>query len=159
MTQIKVSRKGVSFDEMAKKFEIDVEELKKETMYGIANQIAVNSPVDSGTYAVNHEVALRSGSFQANKTRPDDRSRESRDGVAHIPNARQIGLQNMVDDINSVDISKNTFVFRNPMAYAAMIEAGETGDKTGSPPVYASAAREAPRIIQEVAQRIASRNR
>jgi hypothetical protein len=159
MTQIKVSRKGVSFDEMAKQFGINVEQLKKETMYGIANKIAVNSPVDSGTYAVNHEVALRSGSFQANKTRPDDRSRESRDGVAHIPNARQIGLQNMVDDINSVDISKNTFVFRNPMAYAAMIEAGETGDKTGSPPVYASAAREAPRIIQEVAQRIASRNR
>jgi len=160
VVQIKVTRKGVSIDDMAKRFGIDAKELARETMYGIANQIAVNSPVDSGTYAVNHEVALRSGSFQANKVRPEDRSRESRDGVAHIPNARQIGLQNMVDDINSIVEGKSqNYVFRNPMAYAAMIEAGETGNKTGSPPVYASAAREAPRIIQEVAQRIASRNR
>ena len=159
MVQMRVTRKGVSFDEMSKQFGIDIDQLKKETMYGIANEIAVNSPVDSGTYAVNHEVGLRSGSFEATKTRPDDRSRESRDGVAHIPNARQIGLTNMVNDIDSLDLSKDTFVFRNPMAYAAMIEAGLTGDKTGRPPVYASAKREASRIIQQVAQKIKSRSR
>ena len=159
MTQVRVQRRGVDFNQVAKDFAVDIEQLKKETMFGIADRIAVNSPVDSGTYAVSHEVGLRSGSFTANKTRPEDRSRLSRDGAAHIPEARQIGLQNMVDDINSLDMSKDTFVFRNPMAYSAMIESGMTGDVTGNPPVYAAAMREAPNIIQEVAQKIKSRNR
>ena len=159
MVQIRVQRKGVDFDQTAKQFGIDVKELKKSVLQDMAKSIAMNSPVDSGTYAVNHEVGLRSGSFQANKTRLDERSRVSRDGVAHIPNAREIGERNMLDDIERLDLSKDTFAIRNPMAYAALIEAGETGNITGNPPVYASTAREAPSIIQRVAQAIAARNR
>ena len=159
MVQMRVQRSGVDFAQVAKDLELDIEELKRETMLDMAQTISDNSPVDSGTYAVNHEVRLRSGSFQATKTRPDERSRVSRDGRAHIPNAREIGLRNMQDDINSLDLSKSTFVFRNPMAYAALIEAGETGDVTGSPPVYGATLREAPAIIDRVARAIAARNR
>jgi len=159
MAQYRVKRSGADFEQVAKQFSIDVQELKRETMLDMAKTISMNSPVDSGTYAVNHEVRLRSGSFQATKTRPDDRSRLSRDGRAHIPNAREIGLRNMQDDINSLDLSKDTFVFRNPMVYAALIEAKVTGDKTGNPPVYAATVREAPAIIDRVARAIAARNR
>lgn len=154
MTQVKVQRKGMDFDQIAKELKIDVQELKKETMQGMAVEIAVNSPVDSGYYVRNHEVRLRSGSFQANKTKPANAPKSSNPNAA-----RQDGVSNMFADIEALDLSKDTFVFRNAMAYAAMIEAGVTGDVTGNPPVYASAAREAPRIIQEVAQRIAARNR
>lgn len=159
MVQVRVQRKGVDFNQAAKQWGVDVERLKEGVLQDMAESIAMNSPVDSGTYAVNHEVGLRSGSFQANKTRPDERSRVSRDGVAHIPNAREIGLRNMLDDIERLDLSKDTFVLRNPMAYAALIEAGVTGDVTGNPPVYGATVREAPSIIQRVAQSIASRNR
>jgi hypothetical protein len=159
MVQYRVKRSGADFEQVAKDLELDIEELKRETMLDMAQSIAMNSPVDSGTYAVNHEVGLRSGSFQATKTRPDDRSRLSRDGKAHIPNAREIGLRNMQNDIGALDLSKDTFVFRNPMAYAGLIEAGVTGDKTGNPPVYAATVREAPAIIARVAAVIAARNR
>jgi len=159
MVQYSVKRSGADFAKVAKDLEIDIEELKRETMLDMAKTISMNSPVDSGTYAVNHEVRLRSGSFQATKTRPDERSRVSRDGKAHIPNAREIGLRNMQDDIGGLDLSKDTFVFRNPMAYAGLIEAQATGDKTGNPPVYAATVREAPAIIDRVARAIAARNR
>lgn len=154
MVQVKVQRKGMDFSKIAQELSIDIKELKKETMQDMAVQIALNSPVDTGYYVRNHEVRLRSGSFQANKTKPADAKKSANPNAA-----RQDGLNNMFADIESLDLDKNTFVFRNKMAYAALIEAGVTGDVTGNPPVYAATVREAPRIIQEVAQRIASRNR
>lgn len=154
MVQVKVQRKGMDFSKIAQELSIDIKELKKETMQDMAVQIALNSPVDTGYYVRNHEVRLRSGSFQANKTKPADAKKSANPNAA-----RQDGLNNMFADIESLDLDKNTFVFRNKMAYATLIEAGVTGDVTGNPPVYAAAAREAPRIIQEVAQRIAARNR
>jgi len=159
MTQMRVQRKGLDFNKVADEIGIDIKRLKEGTMVQMAGVIAANSPVDSGYYVKNHEVALRSGSFKSNAIRPPDAERNSRGGNVSAASARQEGFNLMVEEIKQLDLASENFVFRNRMAYAGLIEAGETGDKTGSPPVYASAAREAPRIIQEVAQKIASRNR
>jgi hypothetical protein len=140
--------------------ESDIRELKKEVLTGLASIISEKSPVDSGTYAVSHEVSAGSGITGGTRSRSPNAKRVSKGGVAQYPNAKQQGFQNMIGAINSISMDSNSFVISNPMDYAALIEAGVYGLKTGGkPPPYASAIREAPSIIERVAQQIAARNR
>lgn len=161
--QLKVQRKGAIFEDFAKAYGIeDVKELKLGVMNQMAVEIVNNSPVDSGTYVTNHEAGLRSGSFKATAKRSDKAPRRTKGDNVSIRGKRAEGLALLRDDIKQLDLEAETFVFRNPMEYASLIEAGVTSgheNSSGNPPVYAATVREAPRIIQEVAQRIASRNR
>ena len=159
MVQVRVVRKGMDFNKIAEEIGVDVKRLKEGTMIQMAGVITANSPVDSGYYVKNHEVSLRSGSFQSNAIRPPDAERNSRGGNVNAAAARQEGFNLMVEEIKQLDLASENFVFRNRMAYSGLIEGGATGYKTGNPPVYAAAVREAPQIIQEVAQRIAARSR
>jgi len=146
MVQVRVVRKGLDFDQIAKDIGMDVKELKKRTLTKMATDIARSSPVDSGNYARNHEVALRSGSFQAGGIRPDSDSRISRDGTAQYPNAQEEGLRFMLEDIQQVDLASENFVFRNIMAYAGIVE--------GKHAVYARAVRDVGQTIQEEVRKI-----
>ena len=158
--RVTVTTKGNSIEAQTDLIGSKLRELKSDVLVGLSDVISSQSPLDSGTYAISHKVTAGRGAPSGVKTRNPDAKRMSRDGVAQYPNARQQGFQNMVGEINSIDMDSDVFVISNPMDYAALIEARVTGKKTGgSPPPYASAVREAPRIIQEVAQRIASRNR
>ena len=159
MVQMRVQRKGVDFNKVAEELKVDVEELKKGVLSEMADMLVNLSPVDSGTYVKNHEIGLRSGSFSATGRRDPNAPRRSRGDAVDTNAAKSTGRQLLADDIAQVDLAAETFVIRNIMEYAGLIEAGVTGRKTGNPPVYAATVREAPRMIQEVAQRIASRNR
>lgn len=135
MVQMKVQVKGLDLDSIAGELGQQVGALKYRTLVNMAESIAKASPVDSGNYARNHEVGLRSGSFKPDGIRPNEHSRVSRDGVAQYPNAREEGLQGMLDDINGfgllnkaggirslADPQLSTFVFRNRMTYAKYVE-------------------------------------
>ena len=149
MVQVRAVRKGLDFDQIAKDLEQDVQELKADFMGSMAEVIAQTSPIDSGNYARSHEVALRSGSFVARKQRPDSDSRISREGSPQYPNARQEGEQAMKADIASIDLSKNTFVFRNPMTYASLVEAEHA--------VYAQAKREVTALLMQSVANVRNR--
>ena len=160
MTQFSVQRKGVGFDEVAKQWGIDVKELKEGVLSDMAEMLVNLSPVDSGTYVKNHAIGLRSGSFQATGMRDPNAPRRSRGESVSVSGAKSEARQLLADDIAQVDLAAESFVIRNGMECSKYIEAGVRGTKSGyGPPPYASTVREAPRIIQEVAQRIASRNR
>lgn len=159
MPQLSVQRRGVNFDQFAEKFKIDVKELKEGVLSEMATMLVDLSPVDSGTYVKNHEIGLRSGRFQATGRRDPNAPRRSRGNPVDINSAKSTARQLLADDIAQVDLAAESFVIRNGMEYASLIEASKTGTKTGNPPVYAATVREAPRMIQEVAQRIAARNR
>lgn len=159
MTQFSVQRKGVGFDEVAKQWGIDVKELKEGVLSDMAEMLVNLSPVDSGTYVKNHAIGLRSGSFQATGMRDPNAPRRTRGDSVSISGAKDEARQLLADDIAQVDLAAESFVIRNGMEYAKYVEAGVPSRKTSTSPPYASTVREAPRIIQEVAQRIASRNR
>ena len=133
--QMTVFTKGMSIDAQARELRQQVGALKYRTLVNMAESIADASPVDSGNYARNHEVALRSGSFTPDGIRPKSDSRISRDGSAQYPNAKSEGLNGMLDDIKGfgllnragsirslADPGQENFVFRNRMTYAKFVE-------------------------------------
>ena len=149
MVQVRVVTKGLDFSQIAEEIGMDVKELKKRTLTKMATDIARSSPVDSGNYARNHEVALRSGSFQSGGIRPDSDSRISRDGAAQYPNAQEEGLRLMMEEIQQVDLASENFVFRNIMNYARYVEAEHA--------VYARARRDVGQSLQDTVRDIRNR--
>lgn len=152
--QIKAFTKGKTIDEQATALGQQLGALKYRALVNMAEVISQTSPVDSGNYARNHEVALRSGSFQADGIRPDNDKRISRDGSAQYPNAKAEGLEGMKQDINGfgllnraggirslADPQQSNFVFRNRMEYANFVEQEHA--------VYAQARREVMALIAE----------
>lgn len=135
MVQMRVFTKGMSMEDQAKALRQQIGALKYRTLVNIADLIADTSPVDSGTYARNHEVALRSGSFVPNVVRDPDAPRRSRGQSVDVQAAREFGRSAMKADIDSfgllnaaggirslADPDQNNFVFRNRVTYAAKVE-------------------------------------
>jgi len=150
MVQVRVKTRGMDFDQIAKDLEQDVTKLKRNTLTSIAEVIAQTSPVDSGEYARNHEVSLRSGSFAATKTRDDNLPRRSRGQTVNEQAARKEGLDNMISGINRVvDGESSNFVFRNPMAYSSLVETEHA--------VYSRARREVVEILKAEAAKLRTR--
>ena len=156
--QAKAFTKGMKIDEQAKRLRQQVGALKYRTLVNMAELISQTSPVDSGNYARNHEVAVRSGSFQADGIRPDSDSRISREGSAQYPNARSEGLEGMMADIQGFGLlnragqirsladSEQNFVFRNRMSYANFVEREHQ--------VYAQARREIGNAIADAVAQV-----
>jgi len=160
MPQMRVQRRGVDINKAAEQWGIDVQELKEGLLTEMATMLVNLSPVDSGTYVKNHEIGLRSGRFSATGRRSPNAPRRSKGANVSVEAEKQTARQLLADDIAQVDLKAESFVIRNGMEYAGLIEAGITGQRDQvNPPPYASTVREAPRMIQEVAQRIAARNR
>lgn len=153
MVQFKVVTKGLDLTQVAATLKKDVRELKREMLTGMANEIAdLSRPtIDSGYYAASHEVRLRSGSFTANKEKPPGTRTIRKDGSPEIANAQEVGRNNMLDDIAKIDLSKDTFAFRNPMLYAGLVER-EHGYE-----VYSTAKRSVNNMIQDAIQKARSR--
>ena len=154
MVQVKVFTKGMSIDDQAKALAQDIGALKYRTLNNMADLIADTSPVDSGTYARNHEVALRSGSFKSNVVRDPNAPRISRGESVDVQGAREAGRAAMKADINGfgllnaagsirslADPEQNNFVFRNAVAYASYVEAEHA--------VYSQARREIGNAISD----------
>jgi len=150
MVQVRVQTKGMDLNQIAKDLEQDVKDLKERTLMSMAEVIAQTSPVDSGYYARNHEVGLRSGSFASTSIRPNSAPRRSRGESVDVQGARSQGLSNMLSDIASLDMESENFVFRNPMAYSSLVETEHA--------VYARARREVSQILAEEVARIKARN-
>lgn len=149
MVQVRVQTKGMDLNKIAEQIGQDVRDLKKNTLTSMAEVIAGASPVDSGTYAENHEVALRSGSFSANVIRDPSRPRRSRGEAVNAQAFRDFGLRGMLGDIAALDLDSENFVFRNPVAYANFVEAEHA--------VYSRARREVGQILAAEVAKIRNR--
>lgn len=156
--QAKAFTKGMKIEEQAKALRQQVGALKYRTLVNMAEVISQTSPVDSGNYARNHEVALRSGSFQADGVRPDSDSRVSREGSPQYPNAKTEGFEGMLADIQGFGLlnragqvrsladPEQNFVFRNRMEYANFVEREYA--------VYAQARREVSNAIADAVAQV-----
>lgn len=151
--QMRVTVKGMNIEEQSRELGQQVSSLLYNTLNSIAEVIAQTSPVDSGTYARNHEVALRSGSFTPDVIRDPDAPRLSRGAAVDVEAARAAGLAGMKADIDGFGLLNNAgqirsladaeqnFVFRNPVTYASKVE-----ERDG---VYALAKREVGNAIAD----------
>lgn len=154
MVQVAVFTKGMSIEDQANALSQDIGALKYRTLNNMADLIADTSPVDSGTYARNHEVALRSGSFSPNVVRDPNAPRISKGDPVNVQAARDAGRAAMKADIDSfgllneaggirslADPQKNSFVFRNAVTYTAIVESEYA--------VYSQARREVGNAISD----------
>lgn len=146
MAQYRAISRLTGIQNLPQEFGEAVDKLKRKVLIEMAISIAGRSPVDSGYYARNHTVALRSGSFTRNKARPDDVPRRSKGQAVDVAGARNDGLSKMLGEISGINIKSNNFVFRNPMLYAGLVE-GKYG-------VYAQTRREMTAIVREAVQNI-----
>jgi len=166
MVQFKaISKRAPGGKTAAQQFQEFSEEVKREALSAIAEQVAENTRslgkgpggaiVDTGTYARSHRVRLRSGSAQPSKS-----SYGKTRGVFPGPPIRA-GLDQMLSDIESLVSTDGNIVFFNEALHAANVEReGWTlGDGTVLPPyrVYAVTQSQAPAIIAQVVQQVAAR--
>lgn len=145
MVQYRAFTKTLSVDEMAALFNRTKDEFREQVLISMAEVIAQTSPVDTGTYAKGHEVALRSGSHEPTET-SHDKPRKQPAGPA-----RDEGLNKMKAGIAAVNRSSDNVVFRNNAIHAVYVEREHR--------VYAKARREINTIVQETAARLGVKTR
>lgn len=145
MVQYRAFTKTLSVDEMAALFNRTKDEFREQVLLSIAEVIAQTSPVDTGTYARGHEVALRSGSYEPTETsHGKPRKQDATD-------ARKAGFDKMEAGIAAVKQSSDNVVFRNNAIHATYVEREHR--------VYARARREINTIVQETAARLEVKTR
>ena len=55
---------GVSFTQAIRKIEQDLEDVRNEFLKGMAREVVLPSPVDTGTYVMSHNIGERSAAGQ-----------------------------------------------------------------------------------------------
>lgn len=141
MVQYRGITAGMRLSDVADELGRDIAQFKKDVLTSMAEVIAQTSPVDTGTYARSHRVALRSGSFQPSVTIPEGAPRHVDPGPP-----RAEGLSEMLSGIASVNIESNNIVFRNISTHARYVEAKDA--------VYAQARREINNMVQDALSRV-----
>ena len=141
MVQYRAISKTLPLAEMMRLYEMNVKESKKAILTSMAEVIAQTSPVDTGTYARNHTVTIRSGSFSPSVQIPDGAPRKVPAGPP-----RNDGLQKMLSEINTDRILESeNIVFRNETTHAVYVEREHN--------VYSRARNEVNNIIRDAVRR------
>ena len=118
MVQFVAISKTLPLAKMQEMFGQSAREAKRNVMTNIAEVIAQTSPVDTGTYARNHTVSIRSGSFQPSVRIPENAPKRVPAGPP-----RSEGLARMIAEINTDRImDSNNVVFRNEATHAVYVE-------------------------------------
>lgn len=141
MVQMRVITKGNGISDLLRQLPDQVDQIKIDVLTQMATDIALDSPVYTGEYARNHQLALRSGSFSAHETRKTDTPVP----LGQQDSIRQEAADRLAAQVKSINIKSENFVFRNPMFYASVVE-GDYG-------VYAQARKKAAQAVQEAVQR------
>jgi len=141
MVQYRAISKTLPLNEMMRLYEMNVKESKKAILTSMAEVIAQTSPVDTGTYARNHTVTIRSGSFSPSVQKPDNAPRKVPAGPP-----RSDGLQKMLSEISTDRVlDSENIVFRNETIHAVYVE---REDK-----VYARARNEVNNAIKDAVRK------
>jgi hypothetical protein len=142
---------GRSFQEQIKSLEQDLDLLRDEVLRGLADEIIIRSPVDSGAYVRGHQaVAGRSagGQFTGNLV--------SNPTSANPEAEREIGRNNLYADIEALPKEATNVSFNNRVPHASKVEYSGWSN-TGPYMVYKGAASRFPAILQEVKSRLGFR--
>lgn len=116
MVQYRAITKTATDAQLRELFEQNTNGIRDAVLKEMAQRIAKESPVDTGTYARSHRVGRRSGSFQSTET-----SHGKTRGVPKGP-PRRAGERAMLEGIAALPPDAKNIVFRNLAEHAKYVE-------------------------------------
>lgn len=126
MSQQFTSKINKSFYDKIDLLEQTAEEMLKDRFISIAQDAVTLSPVDTGAYVTSFSYKTNSssrGRSKTSKNKPRGQNPEAK---------RREGLDNLVSDLNSIDLSETKSVtLRNDSPHADSVEHGENWPRTG----------------------------
>ena len=139
---------GISLFNQLQKLEQNLDLLRDDVLKGLADEIVVRSPVDSGAYVRSHTVEVgrsAGGQFTGNL--------QSNPTSANPEAERELGRAKMYAEIDALPKEAVQVSFNNRVPHASKVE--YSGWSTTEPyMVYKGAASRYPAILQEVKNRL-----
>lgn len=143
---------GVSFTQAIRKIEQDLEDVRNEFLKGMAREVVLSSPVDTGTYVMSHNVGERSaaGQFTGNirYIGPPGQNKGT---------MQQVALFKLYTQIDALPAEQTRVSLSNKSAHANIVEDGGWGWKRSAYKVYTVARNNAPRILQDAVNKVKAR--
>ena len=140
---------GVSFTQVIRKIEQDLEDVRNEFLKGMAREVVLPSPVDTGTYVMSHNIGERSaaGQFTGNirYIGPPGQDKGA---------MQQEALSKLYTQIDSLPAEQTRVSLSNNSAHANIVESGGTNWTRGPYKIYEVARNNAPRILQEAINKV-----
>ena len=140
---------GVSFTEVIRKLEENLEDVRNEFLKGMAREVVLPSPVDTGTYVMSHNVGDRSaaGQFTGNirYIGPPGQDRAS---------MQQEALTKLYTQIDSLPAEQTVVSLSNNAPHANIVESGGANWTRGPYKIYETARNNAPRILQDAVNKV-----
>ena len=143
---------GVSFTQAIRKIEQDLEDVRNEFLKGMAREVVLSSPVDTGTYVMSHNVGERSaaGQFTGNirYIGPPGQNRGA---------MQQEALSRIYTQIDALPAEQTRVSLSNNSAHANIVESGGKDWKRGPYKIYETARNNAPSILQDAINTVKAR--
>ncbi len=140
---------GVSFTQALRNVEQDLEAVRNEFLKGMAREVVLPSPVDTGTYVMSHNVGETSaaGQFTGNirYINPPGQSRAGMQAEA---------LDKLYAQIDALPANQTRVNLSNNSAHANIVEEGGWRWKTSPYQIYAGARNNAAGILQAAVAKV-----
>lgn len=126
MSQQFTAKINKSYDDKLRLLEQTAEDMVKDKLVSIAQDAVTLSPVDTGAYVTSFSYKTNTssrGRGKSSKGKPRGQNPQTK---------RQEGLDNLMTDLNSIDLSESKSVtLRNDSPHAEAVEHGEYWPRTG----------------------------
>lgn len=140
---------GVSFTEALRRVKEDLDEIRGEFLKGMAREVVVSSPVDTGTYIMSHNIgeASSAGQFTGNikYIGPPGQNK---------PAMQQEALKKLYTQVDALPDGQTRVNLSNNSAHAGIVETGGWRWKTQPYKVYEGARNNYPRILQAAINKV-----
>ena len=140
---------GVSFTQAIRKIEQDLEDVRNEFLKGMAREVVLPSPVDTGTYVMSHNVGERSaaGQFTGNirYIGPPGQNRGA---------MQQEALSKLYTQIDALPAEQTRVSLSNNSAHANLVENGGANWTRSPYKIYETARNIAPSVLQEAINKV-----
>ena len=140
---------GVSFTQAIRKIEQDLEDVRNEFLKGMAREVVLSSPVDTGTYVMSHNVGERSaaGQFTGN-------IRYIGPPGQNTGAMQQEALSKLYSQIDALPAEQTRVSLSNNSAHARIVEEGGKDWKRGPYQIYTIATNRAPIVLQDAINKV-----
>lgn len=140
---------GVSFTQVIRKIEQDLENVRNEFLKGMAREVVLPSPVDTGTYVMSHNVGERSaaGQFTGN-------IRYIGPPGQNAGAMQQEALAKLYSQIDALPAEQTRVSLSNNSAHANIVEDGGKDWKRGPYKIYETARNRAPSVLQDAINKV-----
>ena len=143
---------GVSFTQAIRKVEQDLEDVRNEFLKGMAREVVLPSPVDTGTYVMSHNIGDRSaaGQFTGNirYIGPPGQDKGA---------MQQEALSKLYAQVDALPPTQTVVSLSNNSAHANIVENGGANWRRSPYKIYEVARNNAPRVLRDAIDTVRGR--